>query len=105
METRTIWSKVTFRQEFSLPGSDAVFPPGEYDLLTEEERLQGLSFDAYRRSRAFLEVAPDPRFPARTELCLVTEADLHQARGHAAVVMEGSICHRVPSSLPPKETP
>lgn len=79
METRTLWSKVTFLQPFALPGSDALLPAGEYDLLVEEERLQGLTFDAYRQTAAYLQVADDPRFPGRTELRPVSEADLQQA--------------------------
>ena len=83
MDIRTTWSKVTFPQAFVLPGSEVVFAPGEYDLVIEEERLQGLTFNAYRRNSAFIEVPVDSRFPKRTELRPVTEADLHQALGHA----------------------
>jgi len=81
MESRTVWSKITFPKPFALPGCDAFLPAGDYDLLIEEERLQGLTFDAYRRTGAFLRVADDPRFPGRTEMRPVSDADLLQAFG------------------------
>lgn len=90
MDVRTTWSKVTFAQPFSLPGSDLVFPPGAYDLVVEEERLQGLTFDAYRRTSAYLEVPADPRFPARREMRPVTDADLRQAGGQSPAPGAGS---------------
>jgi hypothetical protein len=79
MEIRTTRSRITFSQPFALRGSDELLPAGDYILLIEEERLQGLSFDAYRRTSTFLEVMANPRFPGRTELHPVTDADLHQA--------------------------
>lgn len=86
MEIRTTWSKICFPQAFVLPGSDVVFTPGEYDLVIEEERLLGLSFSAFRRTGAFLQVNPDPRFPGRTELRPVTDADLQQSLGQPHVL-------------------
>ncbi len=83
MDVRTTWSKITFPKAFVLPGSETIFAPGEYDLVTEEERLQGLTFNAYRRTSAFLQVSTNPRFPRRTELRPVTDADLQQALEHA----------------------
>ena len=90
MESRTTRSKVTFLQPFALAGSDALLPAGEYALIIEEERLQGLTFDAYRRTGAFLEVRANPQFPGRTELHPVTDADLHQACGHVQAPVAGS---------------
>ena len=79
MEIRTTRTSVTFSQPFALRGSDQLLPAGDYTLVIEEERLQGLSFDAYRRISAFLEIVANPRFPGRTELHPVTDADLHLA--------------------------
>ena len=84
MDVRATWSKITFPKAFVLPGSETIFAPGEYDLVIEEERLQGLTFNAYRRTSAFLQVSTNPRFPRRTELRPVTDADLHEALGHAS---------------------
>jgi hypothetical protein len=81
MENRAVWSKITFPKPFVLTGSDALLPAGDYNLLIEEERLQGLTFDAYRRTGTFLQIADNSRFPGRTELRPVSDADLLQASG------------------------
>jgi len=83
MDSRTTRSRLTFPAPFTLPGSDTVLPAGDYALLIEEERLQGLSFEAYRRTAAFLEIASDPRAPGRMELRPVTDEDLRAALGAA----------------------
>ncbi len=105
MEIRTTWSKLTFQRSFSLPGSDAVFPAGDYDFVIEEARLQGLTFDAYRRINAFLEVVPDPRFPSQTELRPVTDADLKMARRQVLDPAVGSSNHTDADSAPLRERP
>lgn len=81
MVIRTTRSKIAFPAAFTLPGSDRVRPAGDYVLVIEEERLQGLSFEAFRRTAAFLEVVSDPRMPGRMELHPVTDGDLRVALG------------------------
>ena len=105
MESRTTRSKMTFSQPFALPASDTLLPAGEYELVVEEERLQGLSFDAYRRTGAFLEVVANSRFPGRTELYPVTDADLQQAGGRSPAPVSGCNIHNDAEPVPRKETP
>ncbi|MFN4140965.1 MAG: hypothetical protein ACK4HL_03915 [Aestuariivirga sp.] len=40
---------ITFHHSFSLAGLDALQPPGTYMVITEEEEIPGLSFQAWRR--------------------------------------------------------
>lgn len=82
METRSTRSTVAFPFAFALPGSDDLYPAGDYDLVIEEERLQGLTFDAYRRTGMYLQITGNARFPGRTEMRQVSDADLRQALGH-----------------------
>lgn len=49
MLTRSQRSTVVFRRPFVLKGLDGPQPAGTYDIETEEELLQDLSFPAYRR--------------------------------------------------------
>ena len=65
MESRTTRSRLILSQAFVLSGSDELLPAGAYDLVIEEERLQGLTFDAYRRTGAHLQIVKNPRFPGR----------------------------------------
>jgi hypothetical protein len=49
MITRTQRATSSFTQPFLLKGVDRVLPPGSYDIVTEEELIEGLSFPVYRR--------------------------------------------------------
>ena len=49
MMTRTITTQVTFRHPFQIEGIAERLPAGTYIVETEEERLQALSFEAWRR--------------------------------------------------------
>lgn len=49
MTKRTSKKTVTFRKPFVLGGFDEVLPAGAYNVETDEELLDGISFPAYRR--------------------------------------------------------
>jgi hypothetical protein len=49
MTIRTTASTVSFAHPFMLAGMDRPFPPGTYQVETDEELLDGLSFYAFRR--------------------------------------------------------
>ena len=49
MTTRSNRTTVTFQHPVSLGGVDGVLPAGSYTIETEEERIEMLSFEAYRR--------------------------------------------------------
>lgn len=79
MTQRSTTSTVTFAHPFSLSGYPGDLPAGDYEVLVEEELLQGLSFEAYRRTATFLTVRGRDGHSGRTELRAITEADLNQA--------------------------
>src|SRR6185369_4192670 len=56
MDTRSTSSQITFRRPFRLSGVDGLQPAGSYTLTVEEERLDTLSVDAWRRTSATLYV-------------------------------------------------
>jgi hypothetical protein len=49
MLTRSQRTTIVFRRPFVMKGLDRPQPAGTYDVETEEELLEGLSFPAYRR--------------------------------------------------------
>lgn len=49
MTTRTARKTVTFTRPFNLTGIDGVQPAGAYDVYTDDESIDDLSFLAYRR--------------------------------------------------------
>lgn len=86
---RSTCVSLTFRSPFHLPGYDAPFPAGTYEVLSEDERLDGLSFEAFRRQSTFLRISGRGGSQGRTELLPVSQQDLDAAvladqAGHAA---------------------
>ncbi|MFV1599880.1 MULTISPECIES: hypothetical protein [unclassified Phaeobacter] len=81
MAWRSIRSTVTFPQPFTLPGYPDELPSGEYEVLVEEELIEGLSFTAYRRTAIYLTIHGKGRLPGRTELRPITWTDLEAALG------------------------
>ena len=79
MNTRSSRSVVTFSNAFALPGYPEELPAGDYEVVVEEELLQGISFEAYRRTATFLSVRGNPGFAGRTVLRPTTESDLERA--------------------------
>ena len=62
MMTRTGRKAVIFVHPFSLKSIGRMLPAGEYQVLTDEELIEGLSFPVYRRvSTAIIIPAPAPR--------------------------------------------
>ena len=49
MLTRTKRVTLTFQHPFSLKGVDRRLAAGEYEVATDEELIEGLSFPVYRR--------------------------------------------------------
>lgn len=56
MEPRITTSIVAFSHPFLIPGHEGELPAGRYEFLVEEELVQGLSFEAYRRTGSWLMV-------------------------------------------------
>jgi hypothetical protein len=49
MLTRTRRKTVTFNAPFVLERAGRLLPAGKYEVMTDEELIEGLSFPAYRR--------------------------------------------------------
>lgn len=54
MTTRSSETTITFRRPFTLDGLAETLPAGDYRVETEEERIEGLSYAAYRRTATVL---------------------------------------------------
>lgn len=80
---RTSRTTVTFVRPFLLGGSGEVFPKGEYDVETDEELVDGLSFVAYRRVATYVRLHPQPG-GARTLTVDPVEFDAALARDLAS---------------------
>ena len=62
MTTRSRREVITFRHPFRIKGIDRVLPSGAYDVITDEEMIEGLSFASFRRVATMIMVpAAAPR--------------------------------------------
>ena len=78
MTLRSRRETVTFRHPFQIRGVDRVLPAGSYDVITDEEMIEGLSFAAFRRIATLIEV---PAAAGRaTELISIGSVDLSDAQ-------------------------
>lgn len=84
MNTRSSTSLVVFKHPFVLPGSPEEFPAGQYELLVEEELLDGLSFPAFRETAAFLLIFGPSLGSGPKEMRSTTRADVQVALEHDA---------------------
>lgn len=81
MAMRSTKSTVTFEHPFFLSGYTDELPAGDYDVVVEEELLEGLSFAAYRRTATYLTVRGAGGLAGLVELRPTSEVDLDAARG------------------------
>jgi hypothetical protein len=49
MTMRSRREAITFLHPFRIKGIDRLLPPGAYQVITDEELIEGLSFPAFRR--------------------------------------------------------
>ena len=79
MLTRSTRSMVTFSNDFVIGGSQREFPAGTYEVLVVEELLQGLSFEAYRRTATYLMIRGRGSSAGQTTMHMTTQEDLEHA--------------------------
>ena len=49
MTIRSRRETVAFKHPFRIRGIERVLPAGAYEVITDEEKIEGLTFSAYRR--------------------------------------------------------
>ncbi|RVT82583.1 hypothetical protein DXV76_15175 [Rhodobacteraceae bacterium CCMM004] len=79
MLTRSTRSMVTFANVFTIGDSQQEHPAGTYEVVVEEELLQGLSFEAYRRIATHLMVRGRGGAGGQMALHTTTKEDLEYA--------------------------
>ena len=78
MTTRTRRETVSFARPFRISGIDRQLPAGAYEVITDEEMIEGLSFPSFRRVATMMMV-PAPRGSAM-EMISIDPADLGDAQ-------------------------
>jgi hypothetical protein len=79
MITRSRRETITFQHPFRIRGIDRLLPAGAYEVITDEEMIEGLSFPAFRRIATMIMV-PAAAQNATMEMVSIGSVDLADAQ-------------------------
>ena len=71
---------VTFKHPFQIRGIDRLLPAGSYEVITDEEMIEGLSFPCYRRVATMIMVPGAPPQRSAMEMISISSVDLSDAQ-------------------------
>jgi hypothetical protein len=80
MITRTRRETVHFKHPFLIKGVDRLLPPGAYEVITDEEMIEGLSFPSFRRVATMIMVPGAAPRHSSVEMISISSVDLSDAQ-------------------------
>jgi hypothetical protein len=80
MTTRSRRETVTFRHPFRIRGIDRQLPAGAYEVVTDEEMIEGLSFASFRRVATMIMVPAEAQRSSAMEMISISSIDLSDAQ-------------------------
>jgi hypothetical protein len=79
MSVRSRRETITFQHPFRIRGVDRLLPSGAYEVITDEEMIEGLSFPAFRRVATMIMV-PATAQNSAMEMVSIGSVDLSDAQ-------------------------
>jgi hypothetical protein len=79
MTTRSRRETITFQHPFQIRGIERLLPPGNYEVITDEEMIEGLSFPVFRRVATMIMV-PAVAQNSAMEMISIGSVDLSDAQ-------------------------
>jgi hypothetical protein len=79
MSIRSRRETITFKHPFRIRGVDRMLPAGAYEVVTDEEMIEGLSFACWRRVATMITVPAEGRHGV-TEMLSIGSVDLADAQ-------------------------
>ena len=89
MTTRTRRETVHFRHPFRIRGVDRLLSAGDYEVVTDEEMIEGLSFPCFRRVATMLMVPGEAPRHSSMEMISISSIDLSDAQRDDASAPRG----------------
>jgi hypothetical protein len=80
MTTRSRRETVHFKHPFRIKGIDRLLLPGAYEVVTDEEMIEGLSFPSFRRVATMIMVPCAAPRQSATEMISIGSIDLADAQ-------------------------
>ena len=84
MTTRSRRETVHFKHSFQIRGVDRLLPPGAYEVIADEEMIEGLSFPCFRRVATLMMIPGAPPRSATMEMISISSIDLSDAQRNDA---------------------
>jgi hypothetical protein len=80
MTTRSRRETVHFKHPFRISGVDRLLPAGAYEVVTDEEMIEGLSFPCFRRVATMMMVPGASLNISSMEMISISSVDLSDAQ-------------------------
>lgn len=80
MTTRSRRETVHFKHPFRIKGIDRLLAPGAYEVVTDEEMIEGLSFASFRRVATMIMVPAAAPQISSMEMISIGSVDLSDAQ-------------------------
>ena len=80
MTIRSRRETITFKHPFRIKGIDRLLSAGGYEVITDEEMIEGLSFPCFRRVATMIMVPGAPPHRSAMEMISISSADLSDAQ-------------------------
>lgn len=87
---RTTRKTVKFDKAFALERGGRLLPPGAYEVVTDEELIEGLSFPVYHRVATMMLVPGQSSGAASVEMLTVDPAELDAAMERDAAAIDAA---------------
>jgi hypothetical protein len=84
MTTRSRRETIHFKHPFRIRGVDRLLPAGAYEVVTDEEMIEGLSFPCFRRVATMLMVPGASLNISSMEMISISSVDLSDAQRNDA---------------------
>jgi hypothetical protein len=89
MTIRSRREVITFKHPFRITGIDRLLPAGAYEVVTDEEMIEGLSVAAFRRVATVIKVPAEGSRGLAIEAVSIGPADLSDAQRIDASTPDG----------------
>jgi hypothetical protein len=75
---------VHFKHPFRIKGIDRLLPAGAYEVITDEEMIEGLLFPCFRRVATMIMVPSESSHTSSMEMISISSVDLSDAQRNDA---------------------
>jgi hypothetical protein len=84
MTMRSRRETLSFKHPFRIKGIDRLLSAGDYEVITDEEMIEGLSFPSFRRVATMIMVPGAPPRSSSIEMISISSIDLSDAQRNDA---------------------